>query len=287
MIPTPRTDTLARRALVVTELFVAAKSGDQDDCEDVVRDGPDLAVVADGATDTFGTRIGGLTAGRAVAELVADVVTDAPTGIPALELVDRINAEYGSRLGATVRELPAGALPTAVFCAVDKPGRRVIRVGDTSWRTPARTHLGGKRIDRINAQARAALLHSLLAEGTPREELLEHDPGRQMILPVLRRQAAVRNRPRGSALTHAGIDGRPVPRHLVEEWSLADDEPVVLASDGYPRLFMELARCEAYLAADLARDPLRIGRHATTKAARPGHVSFDDRAFLRLDPAGG
>jgi hypothetical protein len=105
-----------------------------------------------------------------------------------------------------------------------------------------------------------------------------------MILPLLRLQALLRNRPRGAALTHAGIDGRPVPPGLIEEWTLAADEnSVVLASDGYPRLFMTLGETEEYLMRDLAHDPLRIGQHKTTKGLLPGNVSYDDRAFLRID----
>ncbi|MDX6718523.1 MAG: hypothetical protein QOJ63_777 [Solirubrobacteraceae bacterium] len=59
-------------------------------------------------------------------------------------------------------------------------------------------------------------------------------------------------------------------------------EEIVLASDGYPRIYGSLAGSEAALATSLKADPLRIREDRTTKGVRPGHRSFDDRAFVRL-----
>jgi hypothetical protein len=47
-------------------------------------------------------------------------------------------------------------------------------------------------------------------------------------------------------------------------------------------LFMTLEESEAYLMADVERDPLRVRRHPGTKGVRPDHQSFDDRAYVRL-----
>ena len=58
---------------------------------------------------------------------------------------------------------------------------------------------------------------------------------------------------------------------------------VVLATDGYPTPAPTLTQAEAELAALLARDPLRIEKAAPgTKGRRPGHASYDDRAYVRL-----
>ena len=59
---------------------------------------------------------------------------------------------------------------------------------------------------------------------------------------------------------------------------------VVLASDGYPRILPTLAASEEALAGLLAADPLCIGPLCGTKGVRPGNVSFDDRAYVRLSP---
>ncbi|MFC7640100.1 hypothetical protein ACFQX6_02920 [Streptosporangium lutulentum] len=55
-------------------------------------------------------------------------------------------------------------------------------------------HRGDKAIDRVLAGARAAYLHCLLAEGRSVAELAREDPGRELVLPVLRRQSVLANR---------------------------------------------------------------------------------------------
>ena len=57
---------------------------------------------------------------------------------------------------------------------------------------------------------------------------------------------------------------------------------IVLASDGYPRLFPSLAETEAFLAKLLEEDPLCYKQYRSTKGRYAGNISFDDRAYLRF-----
>ena len=57
---------------------------------------------------------------------------------------------------------------------------------------------------------------------------------------------------------------------------------IVLASDGYPRLFPTLAESEQWLDDQRRRDPLNIGDFQATKAFHPDFNSFDDRSYIRF-----
>jgi hypothetical protein len=284
------TDTVGRahsRGVVKAPLTVrltstTGKHPDPSLCEDLIADGPEFLVVCDGATDKSGLRFDGKTGGRVFAELVCDVVAAARAGTSGAEMVAQINAEYMCRLGLALIGRCRNVIPSGSFVSVDKVNRRVIRVGDCSWRTATRDVTGTKRVDDVAADARASMLTALISSGMTVEELIAADPGRQMLMPLLQAQTLFGN----SADPEFGfgvINGNPVPNLFVEEWELTPDEhDLVLTTDGYPKVFMTLEETEQYLREDLISDPLRIGKHRTTKGIAAGNVSFDDRAFVLL-----
>jgi hypothetical protein len=270
----------------VVESFVRSRRGGDSQSEDMLRDGECWTVVVDGATDKSGIDFDGHTGGYRVAEIVSDVVAAAPTGASASDIVEAINDRYATVLGAALHGVAQVDYPSASFVALDKTTGTVVRVGDTSWRTERRQFRGSKKIDRITGDARAALLRSLLAEGASVGDLRRDDPGREMMLPLLRHQATFRNvDDPANPLTFGAIDGRPVPDRFLETWRLDDNETtVVLTSDGYPQLELRLDDAEAVLAGILVRDPLQILERAGTKAVPDVEgASYDDRAFVRLE----
>ena len=269
----------------VIEQFVEGKNPDSATCEDMVLEGPAFVAVIDGATDKMGGEFDGKTGGF----LAAEAVRDAFLGLePAAELVDLVDQATGllvervASAGVGIDPLTDDG-PSASFVAFSEARREVWRVGDCSWRSGSVAHLGGKEVDRISAQARSALIQALLDSGTSQEELLDRDPGREMILPLLRAQHAFRNLDDPSSeLAFGTIDGRPVPERFLEIWQVGTEGELVLASDGYPVLEPTLELTEAALWRELDRDPLRIGEHPTTKGVGSGQDSFDDRAYLRI-----
>jgi len=60
---------------------------------------------------------------------------------------------------------------------------------------------------------------------------------------------------------------------------------LTLASDGYPKLLDNLAEAENNLKRILISDPLCITEHIATKGLQTGQVSFDDRAYVRIELA--
>ena len=91
------------------------------------------------------------------------------------------------------------------------------------------------------------------------------------------------NLPERHPLAYGVLNGHPVPEHLGEVVPLGREvREIAMSTDGYPRLLPTLEATERYLADDLEADPLRIGRHRGFTALRPGMLSYDDRAYVRL-----
>ncbi|MET9779033.1 GNAT family N-acetyltransferase [Streptomyces sp. NPDC006367] len=245
----------------------------------------DLVAVIDGATDKSGRDYGGLTGGARAAQCVRDTLARMAPGTTPCEAVEQITAAL-----AELRErwnVPAEdpVAPSAVAAVVVPALHLVWRVGDVhvalrraaTWtRLPAT-----KRIDDVLAGSRAAYTHCMLAGGRSQEEIAEHDPGRAVILPILKEQGRLANRP--GPYGYGVFDGTPVPADFVEIIPFDNDvEEVVLATDGFLSPAATLAAAEAELREAIVQDPLRVGVNPGTKGIRPGADSFDDRTYVRV-----
>lgn len=269
----------------IIEQFVEGKESDPEACEDliVVTDG--FVAVIDGATDKSGVDFGGESGGRLAAGAVRDALLKLDGGAVIEDLVDASSGLLADRVASvgTEIDLQTDDGPSASFVVFSEGRQEIWRVGDCSWMSEVEAFPGSKEIDSICANARSTLLRALLEQGVPAPELLASDPGREMILPLLRNQSAFRNlEDVTSSLAFGAIDGHEVPRRFQEVWPVGDSAELVLASDGYPILGPTLEVTEKLLAEDLARDPLRIGAHPSTKGVAPGLTSFDDRSYLRI-----
>ena len=160
--------------------------------------------------------------------------------------------------------------------------RRIVRVGDVAVSINGAFDMGHKRVDTVAAACRAALLQSMLDDGATICDLqASNDPGREMILPLLRAQAVWRNQPQ-SEYGFGSLDGTATPAEMIDVFDVPLEAEVVIATDGYIEPRSTLAFSEQTLANTLAKDPLRIGPPPGTKGVMLGHGSFDDRTYLRL-----
>lgn len=142
---------------------------------------------------------------------------------------------------------------------------------------PYESLLAAKRGDRIR--------ELLSANKTTIESLRNHDLGRDAIIPEMVELMQHQN------ISYSVLDGFPVhwpsvriiaPLISASSAQSAGTNQLILASDGYPRLFPSLSETESYLHHVLTEDPLMIHLHPATKAWMHGTDSFDDRSYLRL-----
>jgi len=269
----------------VLERFVRAKSGDPERCEDKIVLTDDFVAVIDGATDKTGRRYTSMSGGRFAAEVLGSRIESLPAEIDAIAAVDDLTNTLRSAVVANDSAICVDAddTPTA-SCAVWSRSRNELwRIGDVAVRTGhTRTSYRHKRIDQVAAGVRSAHMQALILAGKTTDQLVD-DPGRQLILPLLEQQHRFRNLESEHArFAFGALDGRRVPQRFLDVIDCEGAGQIIMATDGYPSVAMTLDATERYLQRELRDDPLRIGRHPSTKGVRAGHESFDDRAYVRF-----
>lgn len=271
----------------VVESFVGAKTGRAEDCEDSVVVTDAFAAVLDGATAKTPDRINGLTPGTAGATVVAAGIASLSPAVSAeqafQELNDRILAWYREQgIEAAMRTDPARRITvsTALY-SVKK--REVWLLGDCHCLAGGEHYRNEKRIDRLLAEVRSLVLELELLKGRTIEDLSVDDVGRRFIEPLIVAQASFQNAESESTYSYNVLDGFLPPSKVpVVVGEIGPGSEVVLATDGYPELNDTLERTEAALREILEEDPLCVRRHKATKGMLKGSLSFDDRAYLRI-----
>lgn len=272
------------RPFWVVESFLKGKK-DETSNEDGLCLTPWFAAVIDGATPKTGFRPDGRTPGRKAMELVSEAIWLLPHDADACTAIDAITAHmarFCERHGWSedMRLHPERRL-TASAAIFSRFRQEIWLVGDCRCLIDGQTHCCEKTADRILADTRALMLEMELLDGKTTDELRQHDTGREFILPALRRQTMLQNRP-DSPQAYAVFDGTPVLRDRIAILPTGKATHVVLGSDGYPQLRPTLAESEDYLQKILEEDPLCFRRFKSTKGMLPGNCSFDDRAYLSL-----
>lgn len=265
----------------ILEQFVRGKHPDQRRCEDLVVVTDQRVAVIDGATDKsarrFTTSGEDTSGGRFAALVLADALHDIEPGTAPDTAVGELNRRLADAVAEQVGHRPSADCPGATIVVYDQVLRAVWRVGDCPFRIDDELHPGDTAIDRLTSDFRAAYLATLPADATPEDR----DPGREVILPLLRRQSALANRP--GEFGYGVVNGQPVPAEFIHTVAVGPHvREIVLASDGYPTLPATLADAEAALQAALDADPRCVGVLRSTKGLMPGLRSFDDRAWVRL-----
>ncbi|CAI9404837.1 hypothetical protein [Nocardioides sp. T2.26MG-1] len=240
----------------------------------VVTDG--WAAVFDGVTPR-GTDLDVTTA--ATVALVDDLVRAveaAAADLEPLAMVERLTETTAAHQGAQ--------RPSAAAVVFSLTARRVVVVGDGWVGVDGAARFYDHRFESVVTEARRAVTQAALAAGRSVDELRRDDPGRRAVHDLLVGEAELRNVDADGPYFYSCLDGRPVPRrHLAVVDVPAGARSLCLASDGYPVLAETWQESERALFADIEADPLRIGRHAGTKALAPGAETFDDRTFLLLE----
>lgn len=258
------------------ERFLLGKRQEESLCEDRIVEGEHFLAVIDGVTAKSAKAYQGRTSGRYAAELVAEAILSLKgdeTALSALQAVDRaIAAVYPDGLPAPDERIQA--------CAIlySRARREIWCYGDCNLMINGREILHTKRIDELLSSLRAFAIEVYLAEGGDPQEIYTNDVGRAAILPFLKKQSLFANR--AGEFGYPVLEGSGIVEDLLRIYPVSVGDRVVLASDGYPRLFPTLTESEDYLREVLLRDPLAIRENRQTKTVPPSGRSFDDRAYL-------
>ena len=258
----------------IIEKLTVSKTGNDSLNEDAYVVTDTVVAVFDGETDKRDAIQGSTSPGRIAAQILAGAAAELPEDID-----PEIMVKY---LGQAVLSVSKPEVePVAVGAILNLNSRCLVRVGDISVGINGAFNCSRKRIDEIAGQARAALLMSELRSGTTMDYLRAADPGRKMILPLLRAASKWRNQS-DPEFGFGAFDGSDVPAEFIDVFEIPSGSDVVLASDGYDDPQPTLAESEKLLAESIKRDPLRLGPPPGTKGVHVDNCSFDDRTYVRI-----
>lgn len=272
----------------IIEQIAIGKNPDQGLNEDRLIVTDDFVVCFDGATSKGEWRPDDMSTGRYLANMIAALVNNEfPKNITAFEAIILIN----KNINQAYKDFGVFALIT------EKPWERMIGsiaiysrfhhqiwcVGDVQYRYNNQTFDNFSALDAITSAARCAYIEALLLSGKTKENIQQHDEGRDFILPLLKRQSYFQNIDPANSLALAAIDGTPLhDDHIKIHDVPADVTEIIMASDGYPLLFDTLNESEKHVQYLLEKDPLCFRENKQTKGLQKGQDSFDDRSYIRF-----
>ena len=272
----------------IIEQFIEAKTGKAELCEDGIAVNEHFIAVLDGVTNKSSFSFQSKKPGRIAIELIREAILGLNPESDAVGALGEINRHirdwykersFLERMCQNSEERCGASL--VLFSGFRK---ELWFAGDCQALMNGEAIQPQKQVDRIFSDLRAMLIHIELAQGKTEEELLRHDTSRERILDLLKLQTRLQNTSHNSEFSYYIIDGfdwdpglglRVVPVNQ-------PNGEIVLASDGYPRLFPSLEETEAFLANLLREDPLCYKKYRTTKGLYSGNVSFDDRCYIRF-----
>lgn len=273
---------------IIEQSIIGKRS--QELCEDAVVVTDHFVAVIDGSTSKTGGN-GGVLAAR----LVSEVIRTMPAETDMQQFIRLANERFQTCYRECYNEEELLRMQTHPeyrwTCSVvvySYHEHALWMIGDCQAMVGDTLYTNDKPYESVLASQRAEYARQLLASGRETiDSLRRHDTARDRIIPAMLEEMKNQN------VTYSVLDGFPVAMHNVRRISLGDNttplplgegmgEWLILASDGYPRLFPTLAETEQYLRQVLTADPLMITLHPATKAWMEGNNSFDDRTYVRF-----
>ena len=272
----------------IVESSVVSKTGIFEDCEDIIVATNDFAAVIDGATNKSNGLINGKRSGFIAASTLADAIKSLPREINKLEAIQELTISIAkiykqNKIFEYMSENSSERASASLVIYSDYYGE-VWMVGDCQCIANNKLHMNYRIVDNILANTRALYLELELVSGKNIDDLMEQDTGREFIEPILKRQSLFQNSHIRNEYSYGVIDGFRVSEAYAKTIKIdKHSQTLVLASDGYPELMSSIEASERKLEEFLREDPLCIRIHKFTKGLTKQTISYDDRAYLKIE----
>ncbi len=220
----------------------------------------------------------GVPPGKLATDAISSVLSSIKSNLTARQCVDLLTECVSS-----IRR-EGGDTPSASVAIVSLAAREIWVVGDANVRVGNTNRYFRHYGERHTSGMRAYYLTALIQQGLSVESILAgDDPGRELILPMLKEESKLRNVDLPGRWYWGSIDGTYVPERHIKRIDLPTDPVTIcLASDGYQRLFDSFEQTERVLRDSVTRDPLMIAMHPETKGVYRDQSSFDDRTYVKM-----
>lgn len=271
----------------IEEFYIQSKTGHMDTCEDNFFINDHFIAVIDGATSVSGRFYNGYTQGQIATHLVREAFEQLTGEETIHQIIDEINRcyerWYRTENMFSVIEETTYLTPAASMGVYSRHFNTIWLIGDCQAYFNGELVQNPKRIDDVFAEVRSILLQGEILRGSNEKDLLEHDIGFEMIKPLIQKQYNFQNSTPDCDLSYPVINGYPIPPELIKTVSIPDGiTEIALATDGYPKIGATLNESEHILKDLMERDPLCIRENLATKGLKNGHISFDDRLYVRF-----
>lgn len=271
----------------IIEKLISSKTGDAKTCEDRMFYNENFAAVVDGATNKSELLFDGKSPGMIASNIVCDEIAKFHPRIDFTAAVEKLTKSIYKFYIDNGFEFQVKQDPTMTICATaaifSRFRKEVWLIGECQCIANGILYSNNNLVSKINAEARALYLEEEIASGKNIQELINHDTGREFIMPLLRRQYLFENAKDDVIYSYPVLNGFSVnPKNIVVIAIQKDQRHLILASDGYPLLKSTLADSEKHLKDLLVDDPLCFRIFKSTKGCGKGNISFDDRTYLKI-----
>lgn len=254
-------------------------------CEDKIVISDQFACVIDGATSKSDMLFDGKTQGKMAGELIENVIQNINKDASVNSFIFAVNQSFRNfyserELEKHMIEYPLDRL-NASLAAYSALRNEVWIIGDCQAMIGNKRITNKKFIDEVLSNLRSLIIEIELINGMSVEEIYKDDVGRNYIMKFLKQQHKFQNANFQSDFSYGVLDGFEINKKHIKVYN-ADETQIILASDGYPRIFETLSETEEFLHRVLEMDPLCYRENKSTKGLQQGQISYDDRAYLSL-----
>lgn len=270
----------------IIEKNIVGKNKSIERCEDKIVYNDFFACVIDGATAKSKVLYENKKSGLLVSEILEKTISNLEEKITLQNTIDILTnsvRDYyiANNLFESMKNNPADRL-TASVVMYSSYFNQIWMIGDCQCMVDNKIYTNEKLIDKLLSETRALFITKELINGRKIKELQKNDLGRKYILPLLISQSSFQNSNYDSDYSFCVVDGFPINTSQVKVIEINNSKTIVLASDGYPKLFNTLSKTENYLYYILEKDPLCYDIYKSTKGKTINANSFDDRAYLKV-----
>jgi len=270
----------------ITEHKVISKYKSIKYCEDRIVFNNDFVCVIDGATTKSDLLFDEKTSGLKVSEVLEESIHSLNEKSNIYEILNILshsikNFYSKNNLLKHMNKNPVDRL-VASMAMYSKYHNQIWLIGDCQCMVENRNYSNNKLVDKLLSETRSFFITKEIIHGKSIKELQNKDTGREYILPLLKAQTNFQNNYFDSEYSYCVLDGFKINPKQVKIIDVNKNETIILASDGYPKLFNSLGESENYLKYILENDPLCYKLYKSTKGKGVNLNSFDDRAYVKI-----
>ncbi len=271
----------------INEIKVSSKNKSNKFCEDRIIFNEDFVCVIDGATTKSDFLFENKTSGLIVGEILEKAFNNLKSKSSITEIITKFTNSIrefyiNNNFFEQMQSNPIDRL-TASIVIYSKYYNQIWFIGDCQCMVDNKIYSNEKPIDKLLSETRSLYIQKELDDGKTIKELQNHDTGREYILPLLKSQYYFQNNNFENEYSYCVLDGFKINLNFTKTVKINKGKTIILASDGYPKLFNSLEKSEEYLKYILENDPLCYKLFKSTKGLYENLSSYDDRAYVKFE----